>query len=353
MRILNIIDHILDKDSGNVVLSQKEIPKDNLEISKYVEKVIEKIWKSEYLELDLQRIPLLEQFWNSSDDFQQITEKFALDYFESIKVHEEIPGGDLLFFNVELDDLSRVIGIAKLDYTQRYIHNVEYDDDVLVNNIVKNNSILPSPGQGVKNVILIDKEKVKLREQQYTGASGKWLMSKDFLQIAAVPSKVSADVKQIKKSIQKISEKYDDDDFAVTSTTQQAIHDSIEKDGVIDNDFIANAVFENKEEAKEEFKDQLAKKAIEPVVTVPNANYFEKKYERQKIKLDNGIEINVPISLLKNRDAIEFETNPDGSTSVVIKNVGSLKSNFQMMSIFYFDYSLKQLIGASSKKIQR
>ncbi|VDG26329.1 nucleoid-associated protein [Lactiplantibacillus mudanjiangensis] len=328
MRILNIIDHILDKDSGNVVLSQKEIPKDNLEISKYVEKVIEKVWKSEYLELDLQRIPLLEQFWNSSDDFQQITEKFALDYFDSIKVHEEIPGGDLLFFNVELDDLSRVIGIAKLDYTQRYIHNVEYDDDVLVNNIVKNNSILPSPGQGVKNVILIDKEKVKLREQQYTGASGKWLMSKDFLQIAAVPSKVSADVKQIKKSIQKISEKYDDDDFAVTSTTQQAIHDSIEKDGVIDNDFIANVVFENKEEAKEEFKDQLAKKAIEPVVTVPNANYFEKKYERQKIKLDNGIEINVPISLLKNRDAIEFETNPDGSTSVVIKNVGSLKSNF-------------------------
>lgn len=328
MRILNIIDHILDKDSGNVVLSQKEIPKDNLEISKYVEKVIEKVWKSEYLELDLQRIPLLEQFWNSSDDFQQITEKFALDYFESIKVHEEIPGGDLLFFNVELDDLSRVIGIAKLDYTQRYIHNVEYDDDVLVNNIVKNNSILPSPGQGVKNVILIDKDKVKLREQQYTGASGKWLMSKDFLQIAAVPSKVSADVKQIKKSIQKISEKYDDDDFAVTSTTQQAIHDSIEKDGVIDNDFIADVVFENKEEAKEEFKDQLAKKAIEPVVTVPNANYFEKKYERQKIKLDNGIEINVPISLLKNRDAIEFETNPDGSTSVVIKNVGSLKSNF-------------------------
>lgn len=353
MRILNIIDHILDKDSGNVVLSQKEISKDNLEISKYVEKVIEKVWKSEYLELDLQRIPLLEQFWNSSDDFQQITEKFALDYFDSIKVHEEIPGGDLLFFNVELDDLSRVIGIAKLDYTQRYIHNVEYDDDVLVNNIVKNNSILPSPGQGVKNVILIDKEKVKLREQQYTGASGKWLMSKDFLQIAAVPSKVSADVKQIKKSIQKISEKYDDDDFAVTSTTQQAIHDSIEKDGVIDNDFIANVVFENKEEAKEEFKDQLAKKAIEPVVTVPNANYFEKKYERQKIKLDNGIEINVPISLLKNRDAIEFETNPDGSTSVVIKNVGSLKSNFQMMSIFYFDYSLKQLIGASSKKTQR
>lgn len=328
MRILNIIDHILDKDSGNVVLSQREIPRDNLEISKYVEKVVEKVLNSEYLELDLQRIPLLEQFWANSDDFQQITEKFALDYFEAVKANEKIPGGDLLFFKAELDDLTRVVGIAKLDYTQRYLHNVEYEDDVLVNNIIKNNNILPSPGQGVKNVILIDEEKVRIREQQYTGESGKWVMSKDFLNVADVPSKVSTDVKQIKKSIQKISEKYDQDDFAVTSVTQQAIHDSIEKDGVIDNDYVADIVFEQKEEAKAEFKDQLAKKSIEPVVEVPNANYFEKKYERQKIKLDNGIEINVPISLLKNRDAIEFETNNDGSTSVVIKNVGSLKSNF-------------------------
>ena len=329
MRILNVIDQILDKDSGNVVLSQKEIAKDNLEITKYVEKVIDKFEKSEYVELDLSRILMLEQFWNGRENFQKLTEKFALDYFESIKVNEKIPGGDLLFFNVELDDLSQVIGIAKLDYTQRYIHNVEYDEDVLVNNIVQNNSILPSPGQGVKNMILIDANKVQLREQSYTGASGKWLMSKDFLQVAAVPVKVSNNVKQIKKSIQEISEKYDDeDDFAVTSKTQQAIHDSLETDGVIDNDYIADMVFDKKEEAKAEFKDELAKKAIEPVVTVPNANYFEKKYERQKIKLDNGIEINVPISLLKNRDAIEFETNPDGSTSVVIKNVGSLKSNF-------------------------
>lgn len=329
MRILNVIDHILDKDSGNVVLSQKEIPKDNLEISKYVEKVIDKFENSEYVELDLSRIPMLEQFWNGREGFQQLTEKFALDYFEAIKVQEKIPGGDLLFFNVELDDLNQVIGIAKLDYTQRYIHNVEYDEDVLVNNIVQNKSILPLPGQGVKNMILIDAKKVKIREQQYTGESGKWSMSKNFLEITAVPSKVSTNVKQIKKSIQKISEKYDDnDDFAITSKTQQAIHESLETDGVIDNDYIADVVFEQKEEAKAEFKDQLAKKAIEPVVAVPNINYFEKKYERQKIKLDNGIEINVPISLLKDRDAIEFETNPDGSTSVVIKNVGSLKSNF-------------------------
>lgn len=329
MRILNVIDHILDKDSGNVVLSQKEIAKDNLEISKYVEKVIDKFEKSEYVELELSRIPMLEQFWNGRDDFQKLTEKFALDYFDSIKVNEKIPGGDLLFFNVELEDLSQMIGIAKLDYTQRYIHNVEYDEDVLVNNIVQNNSILPSPSQGVKNMLLIDGDKVQLREQQYTGASGKWLMSRDFLNVAAVPVKVSNNVKQIKKSIQKISEKYDDgDDFTITSKTQQAIHDSIETDGVIDNDYIADVVFDQKEEAKSEFKEQLAKKAIEPVVTVPNADYFEKKYERQKIKLDNGIEINVPISLLKNRDAIEFETNPDGSTSVVIKNIGSLKSKF-------------------------
>ncbi|AYE38253.1 hypothetical protein D1B17_06250 [Companilactobacillus zhachilii] len=89
MRILNIIDHILDKDSGNAVLSQKEIPRDNLEVSKYVEKVIDKFENSEYVELDLSRIPMLEQFWNGRGEFQQLTEKFALDYFEAIKANEK------------------------------------------------------------------------------------------------------------------------------------------------------------------------------------------------------------------------------------------------------------------------
>ena len=61
-----------------------------------------------------------------------------------------------------------------------------------------------------------------------------------------------------KKSIQKISEKYDDeDDFAVTSKTQQAIHDSLETDGVIDNDYIANMVFDKKEEAKADMEKML------------------------------------------------------------------------------------------------
>jgi len=95
MRILNVIDHILDKDSGNVVLSQKEIAKDNLEITKYVEKVIDKFEKSEYVELDLSRIPMLEQFWNDRDDFQQLTEKFARlrDAYQIQQLQRALSGG--------------------------------------------------------------------------------------------------------------------------------------------------------------------------------------------------------------------------------------------------------------------
>ncbi len=59
-----------------------------------------------------------------------------------------------------------------------------------------------------------------------------------------------------------------------------------------------------------------------------NAPIFEKKYQKQKLKLDNGIEITVPVELLKNKDVIEFINQEDGSLEVVLRNIDSIKNSF-------------------------
>ena len=51
-----------------------------------------------------------------------------------------------------------------------------------------------------------------------------------------------------------------------------------------------------------------------------------KKFERQFIKTDTGIEISIPMEQYNNSDVVEFITNADGSVSVLIKNVGHLTS---------------------------
>ena len=44
-------------------------------------------------------------------------------------------------------------------------------------------------------------------------------------------------------------------------------------------------------------------------------------FSKHKIKTDNGIELSVPTDVYKNKDAIEFINNPDGTISILITNV--------------------------------
>ena len=45
-------------------------------------------------------------------------------------------------------------------------------------------------------------------------------------------------------------------------------------------------------------------------------------------KNDNGIELSIPIELYRDPDVVEFINNPDGTTSVMIKNIEKIKNLF-------------------------
>jgi hypothetical protein len=55
---------------------------------------------------------------------------------------------------------------------------------------------------------------------------------------------------------------------------------------------------------------------------------YERKYSKQKFKLDNGIEITIPSEIYENKEMVEFINNPDGSVSVLIKNIESILNKF-------------------------
>ena len=51
---------------------------------------------------------------------------------------------------------------------------------------------------------------------------------------------------------------------------------------------------------------------------------IEKKFRTHRIKTDKGIEINIPLEYTDKLDMIEFINNPDGTISIMIKNVGKI-----------------------------
>ena len=51
-----------------------------------------------------------------------------------------------------------------------------------------------------------------------------------------------------------------------------------------------------------------------------------RKFGKQNLVTDTGIEIRIPMDQYQNKNRVEFITNPDGTISVLIKNVGSITS---------------------------
>lgn len=328
MKLIKAIVHILDKDSGNLILSQGILNEKDPVIEEYLEKIIRKIENSDYKELELSEENKVTSFVRSENNFVEESNKLAIDLFESMKNNEKILSGDLLIFIMQDEAMNTVHGIVKLDHSIKFSHEIDYVEDTLVAKIIRNKAILPSPTQSIHDAILISGRKCKILEKEYISSNGSWILSKNFLEIDEKTVSVKESVKSIKRTVESISEKYNNDTFQATSIAQKALYESIEMDSTIDNEYIAEKVFNDNSSARSDFINELRVNGVNEVIKVPNSKLYEKKYKRQKIKLGNGIELTLPVELLKNGDVVEFKVNSDGTTSVIIKNVEKIMNNF-------------------------
>ncbi|WP_162258656.1 nucleoid-associated protein, partial [Ligilactobacillus agilis] len=168
-----------------------------------------------------------------------------------------------------------------------------------------------------------------IHNKVYQGIQGKWSFLERILEVTEKKPKISEEVAQVKKALKTVSKKYDIEQYEAVMGAQKALYDSIDEEASLSSERVAEQVFGDNHQAKQEFLEELDQKGIQREIALEaNTPVFERKYQKQKLKLDNGIEIVVPAELLKNKDYIEFVTNDDGSLSVILKKIESIKNNF-------------------------
>ena len=330
MKIENAILHMLDFENSTTVLSQGELAVKESVIQQYLDKLV-----SKFLEGDLKtgELPqdnnLVQNIRNTEQSFIEMSQTLASDYFEGLKTAEEITNGDLLIIAGLNDQEAPFMGMFKLNYKPAYTHFVDYVEDQMVNNIIMNKAILPSMSQRVDEGIVIDLDTLNYQsiEKKYKidGRKVNYLSDRLF-EVQSLPSAVD-NIKLVKKAVKSVADKYNVESYESLANVQQAIYDSLEDEGFISNDKIAEAVFENNHQAKQDYKEYIAKTNFHEEVPT-NVTKLEKKYSKQKLKLANGIELFVPIDIYQDKEVIEFINNPDGTISVVIKNVEAIMNKF-------------------------
>ena len=330
MEIKKAILHIIDREAGSLICSQKELDLKEYAAKQYLDSAIKKLEKAEYKNgLLNQESDFYRLIQNSELEFVEKSSEMAQMLFDSLSISEDAPSGDLLVFEATELDGTPKLGLIKFNYKPSYTHHVTYVEEKMQNNIILNKTIFPSTTQRIEECCLINLETFDLEivEKKYSFEGQKRLFfSERFLQVDPKPT-VTENLKIIKKAVKEVANRYNEEEYVSMSQTQQAIFESIEEDGIISKEKIAEAVFDTNESAKQEYFEIIEQTKFSEEIP-SNIPKYEKKYSKQKFKLTNGIELSIPSDIFKDKDLVEFINNPDGTISVMIKNVEEVVSKF-------------------------
>lgn len=258
----------------------------------------------------------------SNRDFVDFSCRVAGVMFDYMHAHPTIPSGDLAVADFDCEGRPW-LAVLKLNYKNGYVHFTEQAGGVQTNTLLQQRTCLPTQTGKVEEGALIDLDTgaVRLLEKKYD-IDGK----KDFY-LSTVVFQCSQTPPDRKKLA------------VIQQAAEQAVQDTYDGQEHVEAQvamLIRNQAVDNKVSA-EAVRRQLAEEF--PLAAVPFDDYIEKsdavdaaepvtvtparirRMESRSIRSQSGIEVKIPAELLASIEDVEFLHDPDGSVSVLIKNV--------------------------------
>jgi hypothetical protein len=322
--------HIIDRETGTPVFSEKELDLTTEYIRIYLTSKITKLstaqTKTGILASESAFVEKLNGIPNS---FVEKSQQLAQHWYDVYSGSEDAPSADVLFVLYELDTVMH-LAMIKLNYKESYTHYVDYEDEAVYNKLIINRAILPSksqkPDEGL--TVNLDTLAYELLEKRYEFSGEKiWYFSEKVIESQPAPS-IEENMKEIKKAVKRIGKKFNEDEFELIASVKEAVYESIEETGTIDNEQVAELVFKENISARMAYQEEVNEsKFVDKTPPVREAREIsEKKFGKQKLKMSNGIELIVPLEVYRNGDLIEFVNNPDGTVSIMLKNIEKISN---------------------------
>jgi hypothetical protein len=327
LRINKAVMHILDTNAGIPVLSEMFL---NIGdgIGDYLLKHLEKSLRDS----EIKHTSFLEGsgFKESVEEYKKtaslirISSEIAQSIFDIMLEHVDIPSADLIFVDFE-KGFERFLAILKFNYKQGYIHYVNTDKG-FYNDILVQPCVLPTERQRLDEFVIINLStfRLMLKEKKYLINNQKdfyWSKQVLFCQ-EGISEKVAYDI--VEKTTKKVIEAEYSGSYEKMNQMKEALVENYESHSELDVEQLADAVFLQDDLVKDKFRQGLLQNGFYEDKVKVSSNLEKKLYKKQKFVTDTGIEISIPLDQLKREEVIEFKNNPDGTVSVMIKNIALL-----------------------------
>lgn len=324
------IVHILDSFEGKLILSEEPVDLSS-NICDFFKGHIEKITESDDAKncvfTDTSEIRQLVRNLGSNS-FVQVSKELCIRLYGIMNENIDIPAADaaVLIFSADGVDY---LSLLKLNYKASYTHSTwPVKEGVQSNGIVTQRTILPSMGQKLSEafIININSGEILLMEKKYeVNGEKKNYFSEMFLECRA-PMSQKAKLNVVTKAVEQVNRKYyGNENPGREMDIRKAIYEELEEEGELSVEKIKDRVFEGSPEMQTDLKESLERYGLGEEVVKPKNDGTVKKFHKQHMVTDTGIEIIIPMEDYGNRDKVEFVNNPDGTVLIMIKNICSLK----------------------------
>ena len=319
--ILHVLDTTLDApvlSGGGMELTAEK--------TAYLQNHIEKLLASDEIR---QCRPLPDSAFRNelehNQDFIDLSCRIAGVLFDYMHAHTTIPGADLAVVDFTRDG-APWLGILKLNYKNGYTHYTETVEGAPVNSIIQQRACLPTQSGKVEEGALVNLTDYSMRllEKKYDidGHKEFYLSSAVFQYTQAEPEKKKLQAIQ-EAAAQAVKDAYEDEPHADAQVAMLIANQAADNDNQVSVEQVRQQLAEEYPLAAVPFDDYVEKsevleEAAAPVTVTPARI---RRMESRSIRTANGIEVKIPTELLNSDSELEFLHDPDGSVSLLIKNV--------------------------------
>ncbi len=319
--ILHVLDTTLDApvlSGGGMELTAEK--------TAYLQNHIEKLLASDEIR---QCRPLPDSAFRNelehNQDFIDLSCRIAGVLFDYMHAHTTIPGADLAVVDFTRDGVPW-LGILKLNYKNGYTHYTETVEGAPVNSIIQQRACLPTQSGKVEEGALVNLTDYSMRllEKKYDidGHKEFYLSSVVFQYTQAESEKKKLQAIQ-EAAAQAVKDAYEDEPHADAQVAMLIASQAADNDNQVSVEQVRQQLTEEYPLAAVPFDDYVEKsevleEAAAPVTVTPARI---RRMESRSIRTANGIEVKIPTELLNSDSELEFLHDPDGSVSLLIKNV--------------------------------
>lgn len=330
IRINRAVLHILDSAMGMPVLSDAELDTGS-EFCDFLKSHIFRLLSGddlkdcEFHKEESEVYRALQDY--SEENFIPITQMLAGMLFEIMNSNIAILPGDFILAEYRVDQ-TPYLAMLKMNYKLSYTHMTESEGLGNKNSIARHRAILPSESQRLSEACFINLNDCSLRlvEKKYEVNGEKTAyFSELFLKCGGALSAKSK-LAIVARAVEQVQKKYYDEaeQFEASMAAKNIIHEELAEEGSLNIPRVIDKIFREKEEFKQEVRERLDKYHIAEEQVTPQNEATVRKFEKQCLTTDTGIELRIPMEQYQNPDNVQFITNEDGTISVLLKNIGHI-----------------------------